>query len=413
MDPHKPLKVVMLASSYPRSAEDSAAIFLRYLAESLSQRGIEVHVLAPSDKKGGRRLENKVAVHRFQYFPAAWQQLAYGSGILPNLRRNPWLWVQVPFFLISMTSSLLRLLWKERPDIIHGHWVLPQGLVAVLTKPFFKIPIISTAHGSDAFALRSSLMRRLKQFAVAKSDAWTANTRATSDALELHSSLPKPHIIPIGVDVDHFCSGNRVGLRQELPENELLALFVGRLVENKGAYDLLQAFSLLPLDLHARTSLWVVGDGEERSKLQEYAQTAGISHKIRFWGSIDNHRLPDFYAAADLFVAPSFAAATGSSEGQGVVFLEAFAARLCVLATRVGGISEVVEDGHTGVLVEPHDPQQLSAAMSNLLGNERLRLEFAQNAFSKVKKHYDWKKIAQDFGDLYLSVLKSRQGEDT
>ena len=395
----------MLASSYPRSAEDSAAIFLRHLAESLSQLGIEVHVLAPSDKKGGKCLENEVAVHRFQYFPAAWQQLAYGSGILPNLRRNPWLWIQVPFFLISMTSSLLRLLWKERPDLIHAHWVLPQGLIAVLAKLFYKLAVITTAHGGDAFALRGRLLGSLKRFVLRYGDAWTSNTQATSYAFEQDGSLPNPYIIPMGVDVQRFHSGHRKPLRRKLPEDELLVLFVGRLVEKKGVDDLLRAFSLLPAALRAKTTLWVVGDGEQRPWLQQYTEDLGISSKVYFWGQTSNDLLPDFYAAADLFVAPSVEIPSGDTEGQGVVLLEAFAARLCVVATRVGGISEVVEDGYTGMLVEAHNPQQLAATIEKLLSDSKLRIELAENAYAKVKKDYGWDKIAFAFESLYRDLI--------
>ena len=404
MDRNKPLKVLMLASGYPRSREDTAAIFLRHLAESLNQRGIRVHVLAPADKEPETRVEGNINVHRFQYFPSHLQKLAYGSGILPNLKQNPWLWVEVPFFIALMGCSLLRLLWKERPDLIHAHWVLPQGLVALLAKFFYRIPVITTAHGADAFALRGRLMGWLKWFVLTESAAWTSNTRATSAAFGRIGSLPKPHIIPMGVNLEHFQSGRRTNLRTGLPENEFLVLFVGRLVEKKGVDDLLRAFSLLPAELRAKTILWVVGDGESRTRLQRYAEALGIGEKVRFWGRISNQLLPDFYAAGDLFVAPSIEATSGDTEGQGVVLLEAFAARLCVLATHVGGISEVVEDGHTGILVEPRNPQQLATAMEKLLGNKRLRAELAENAFAKVK-NYDWEKITKDFEDLYRAVL--------
>lgn len=406
MEKRRPLKVFMLTSSYPRGREDSAGVFLRYLAENLSQRGLEVHVLAPAYRKGGTCIEGNVHVHRFQYLPARLQKLAYGSGILPNLKENPWLWIQVPFFLISMTYALIRIIQRERPNLIHAHWVLPQGLAAVFAKSFFKIPVIITAHGGDAFALRGSLVGWLKRFVLRLSDAWTSNTQATSRALAQGRSLPKPHIIPMGVNVKHFQGGQRTALRGELPEGKLLVLFVGRLVENKGVDDLLRAFSLLPPELQAKTTLWVVGDGESRTRLQRYAETLGIGDKVRFWGQISNQRLPDFYAAGDLFVAPSIEASSGDTEGQGVVFLEAFAARLCVIATRVGGISEVVEDGCTGILVEPRNPQQLAIATETLLGNERLRSQLAENAFAKVKKYYDWQKIAVDFENLYRDKIK-------
>lgn len=401
---YKPLKVLMLASSYPRSKEDSASIFLRHLAESLSQRGIKVHVLIPADNEWGTRAEGDIIVHRFRYFPKRLQKLAYGSGILPNLSQNRWLWTEVPFFLAAMTFSLLRLISKQRPDLIHAHWVLPQGLIAVLAKLLYKLPVITTAHGGDAFALRAGLMRKLKRLVLRRGDAWTANTHATARAFAAEGAAQQPYIIPMGVDVEYFGKGCRSTLRSELPGEELLVLFVGRLVEKKGVDDLLAAFSLLSAELRARTTLWVVGEGESHGNLRQCAEGLGIIGKVRFWGHITNYRLPDFYAAADLFVVPSIEATSGDTEGQGVVLLEAFAARLCVLATSTGGIPEVVDNGYTGILVEPRNPQQLSVAMEKLLRDRQLREKLANNAFARVK-NYDWEKIAEELEGVYRAIL--------
>src|SRR5258705_4738507 len=109
MDRQPGLKVLFLTSSYPRSNDDAASIFLRYLADHLADQGLNIHVLAPADVTGGSRSEGKIVVHRFGYFPRAWRALAYGSGIMPNLRRCPWLWLQVPCFLLTMTIVPFRL----------------------------------------------------------------------------------------------------------------------------------------------------------------------------------------------------------------------------------------------------------------------------------------------------------------
>jgi len=404
----EPLNVLMLVSSYPRSKEDTASVFLRHLAHSLSERGIHIQVLTPAEGRGGSQMEENVSVHRFRYFPKRLQKLAYGSGILPNLKRAPWLWIEVPLFLICMTGSLIRLIRKHRPDLIHAHWILPQGLIAVLAKYLYGTPIITTAHGADAFALQSRLSNWLKQFVVVKSDVWTSNTRFTSEAIGFgySASLPKPHVIPMGVNVELFSSGDRTKLRRQLPQNELLVLFIGRLVEKKGCHDLLQAYSLISPGLRARTTLWIVGDGDEGVKLREYAARIGAEAKIRFWGAISNFLLPDFYAAADLFAVPSIEAESGDTEGQGVVLLEAFAGMTCVLATRVGGISEVVRDGLNGVLLEPHDPRQLATAMERLLSDESLRARLAKSAFADVKA-YGWEKVAEKFEELYRQISPS------
>lgn len=406
---NRALKVLLLASSYPRSPHDTASVFLRYLAEQLADRGIEVSVLAPADGKGGKRLEGRVTVSRFQYFPVALQALAYGSGIMPNLKRSPWLWVQAPFFVLSMAYCLLRLIRNEKPTLVHAHWILPQGFIGALAKLFLKTPLITTVHGADSFALRGPISTRVKRFIIATSNAWTANTPATASAIGPLASLPKPIVIPMGVDIGLFAGGNRAKLRAELPQDELLLLFVGRLVEKKGCHDLLQGFSLLPSDLRARTTLWIVGDGDQKSRLESSAQSLGIAHKVRFWGTIPNERLPDFYAAADLFAAPSVEAASGDTEGQGVVLLEAFAARACVVTTRVGGIDNLVTDGVTGRVLEPGHPQSLADAIEQLLRDAALRDRLAENAFRRAQELYDWKCIAAQFEKVYRSILQSRQ----
>ena len=402
-----PLKILFLTSSYPRSQEDTASVFLRYLAGKLAKRGLDVHVLAPADGKGGTSIEGELTVHRFQYFPTALQALAYGSGIMPNLKRSPWLWLQVPFFLIVMTMRLVRLLTAQPFDVIHAHWILPQGIVGLLGAYLYRVPLVVTAHGTDAFALPSRFINRLKRLVITRSNIWTSNTPTTADAVIRNSYLPKPRIIPMGVDIAHFSNGNSAMLRRELAQGEFLILFVGRLTENKGCHDLLHAFSLLGRSTRTRTTLWVIGDGDQRIKLEQNTKHLSIQEKVRFLGTMSHQRLPDFYAAADLVVIPSIQGPSGEAEGQGVVILEAFAARACVLATRLGGICSVVSDHVTGVLVEPSNPKALAGAMEQLLLDPNLRKRLADTAFADVNARYGWERIAGKFEKLYREASKS------
>ncbi len=399
-----PLKVLFLTSSYPRSSDDSASVFLRYLADTLADRDIEIHVLAPAPARAEKSIEGDVTVHRFQYFPAGLQKLAYGSGIMPNLARSPYLWIQVPFFLYAMAKTLIRLLRRERMSVIHAHWIIPQGLIAVLVKRFFRTPVITTAHGADVFALRGKVKNGLKRLVISRSDAWTANSKATAGAAGGDSLMPAPHIIPMGVDVKLFSGGNRDRLRSQLPGDDFLVLFVGRLVEKKGCGDLLRAHALLPENLKLRTTLWIVGDGDQRRDLELTAKNLGIGRKVRFWGTISNRALPEFYAAADLFIAPSIEASSGDTEGLGVVILEAFAGRVCVVATRSGGITSVVTDEITGLLVEQRNPKALAEAMNRLLADAKLRAQLVENAFTQVSERYNWNRIGEQFEMLYREV---------
>jgi glycosyltransferase involved in cell wall biosynthesis len=124
---------------------------------------------------------------------------------------------------------------------------------------------------------------------------------------------------------------------------------------------------------------------------------------------VSQENLPDIFAAADVVVVPSKLGSAGETEGQGVVVLEAFAARACVLATRFGGIPSMVRDDDTGLLVEPENPQALADAIQRLLNQPELRRRLADNAFAEVRDHYSWIKIAGEFAQLYREVLASRQ----
>ncbi len=409
MTSRSPLKVLFLTSSYPRSEPDTAAVFLRYLAEALAARGIEVHVLSPADGKSTTKMEGAVTVHRFQYFPVRWQQLAYGSGILSNLQRSPWLRAQVPFYVAAMTLSLLRLLRAQHFDLLHAHWIVPQGLIGILANKLYAVPLVTTAHGADAFALRGRFSRFLKRLVIAHTTVCTVNTPATLRAIGSEASSRPARLMPMGVDVARFACGDRALLRQLIPNDRFLLLFVGRLVEKKGCHDLLRAMALLTPLFQKRATLWIVGDGDQKSALKKTAKDTGLDQQIRFWGVVPNDQLPNFYAAADLFIAPSIETPSGDTEGQGVVLLEAFAARTCVLATRVGGIDAVVHDQVTGILVPPAQPEKLAQWIENLMNNSVLRSTLANNAFTEVKERYDWHNLAGNFAQLYGEILNSQR----
>ena len=205
MSPTAPLTILFLTSSYPRNDTDNSSIFLRHLAKHLALQGAKVHVLAPHHSHVKRHtLDKNVTTHWFKYLPISWPTLTYGSGILPNLKKNLFLYLQVPFFLISLFFSLLFLCLKITPNVIHAHWIIPQGFIAVLVGKLLNIPVIATAHGGDAFSLNNSLLGQLKSFTLRHCKAWTSNTSATAQAFKTSSKLPHPTIIPMGVEIEHF-----------------------------------------------------------------------------------------------------------------------------------------------------------------------------------------------------------------
>ena len=396
--------VLFLTSSYPRNETDTASVFLSHLARAVHGEGARVHVLAPDDVDAVHWQGDVGAVlHFFRYFPRRLQRLAYGAGILDNLARKPWLWFQVPFFVIAMFLMTVRLCRRVRPDIIHAHWIIPQGVVGVIVGRLLRIPVVTTAHGSDAFGLGGRVLQGVKHWVVRHSAAWTSNTPATAKAA-MSGNTPKKEavIVPMGVDSRRFQCTGAGRLKSSVKDGVHTILFVGRLIQQKGVRDLLLALPLLPDSLRRKTQLWIVGDGPERSVLVQLAVTIGFADRVRFFGKIDNAALVEYYAAADVFVSPSH------REGQGVVYLEALAAGVPVVATRVGGIPDMLTDFETALLVSPHDPEEIAQAIAKLAQAADLRLKLVQNGAELVAAVYDWSKIGKNFLSLYRQCMRGR-----
>ncbi|CCE24935.1 glycosyltransferase [Methylotuvimicrobium alcaliphilum] len=191
-----------------------------------------------------------------------------------------------------------------------------------------------------------------------------------------------------------------------LNSDTLVLLFVGRLVEKKGVADLIRAVHLLPDDLKHKTELWIIGDGTERDSLEALACRYGLSDRVKFHGRIPNQDLTDYYAAADIFIAPSVVDGKGDTEGQGVILLEAMASGTAVISTKTGGISEVITHLKTGLLISPEQPEELEAAIERLMVNSDLRQALATAGQSRAQL-YDWSIIGERFSALYRQLTGS------
>jgi len=145
----------------------------------------------------------------------------------------------------------------------------------------------------------------------------------------------------------------------------------------------------------------VVGDGSERSELERLANNLGLSQNITFVGRVSEDGVPPYMAAADVFVLPSL------SEGFGIVNLEAMAAGLPIVATNIGGIPSLIEDGVNGFLVDPGNAVQIASRVSLLLSDARLRHLMSANNKKKVKQ-YTVDNVADDLERVYLSCVHAK-----
>lgn len=404
-------RILCVTSTLPRWSGDSTASFVLHLAQDLQALGWRVDVLAPH-AAGAATLETMggVRVERFRYlWPATQQTVCYGGGALINLRKSSWNAVKVPFLVAAELGAVLLRLASQRYDLVHSHWIVPQGLVGTIACALARKPHLVTVHGGDIFGLRGALLQWLKRLALRGAGAITVNSGATQRAVrELIGPARTIVQVPMGVATEPpgtlaLERAQQLRARWRRGQGPLL-VFVGRLVEEKGPADLLRAVAALREDL-PDVSVLLVGDGPERAALERLARELGLADRAGFAGWVDPPDVPAHLAAADIFVAPSRRGADGWVEAQGLAVLEAMASGVPVIATRLGGVSESVEHERTGLLVDEQAPLQIAAAVRRLAGSPQLGRALAAAAQAQVRHAFSRPASAAAFSQVYAELL--------
>lgn len=390
----KPVLLV-LTSTYPRWRGDTEPGFVHKLSTHLTE-SFDVHVLTPHTPDSlSRESIDGVCIHRYRYAPAALETLTHRGGIVSNIKRSPFKLLLLPAFLIAQLIATLYWLIKIRPAVMHAHWIIPQGLVARLALIAYRKPcrFVITSHGTDTHAFRSPVFKALKRYIISRADRILVVSTALKAMLLSDTGLAhdKIDILSMGVDFDTF-SPNPATPRAY---DELL--FVGRLVESKGAADLLQAVATI-VQSGRQISLRIVGSGPEEEQLKALTHTLGIADLVTFQGAIENSSLPDLYRRATILVAPY-----SGEEGLGLVLIEASGCECPVLCTDIPGTRDIVINGQTGISVSPGSPTLLADKITHLLEDAELRQLLARNARTWVTERYSWSTISNKHMQTLLS----------
>jgi glycosyltransferase involved in cell wall biosynthesis len=323
--------------------------------------------------------------------------------------------LKVPALLVAELWAVLVHLASREFDVVHSHWILPQGLLAGLAATVSRTPHVATIHGGDVFALRGATFARLKLLAMRLADVTTANSTATLQAaLDLGAAASRTVRIPMGASEPPPDSATaampvRASFRQGAGP---LLVFVGRLIEEKGADDLLHAIAILSKNWPDIRAL-LVGDGQARAELKQLAARLGVAERVTFIGWVDASQVPTYLAAADVFVGPSKRSPQGWQEAQGLSFVEAMLSGVPVVATDSGGITDLVRHEVTGLVVPQNDPASIAAAVERLLRDDELRTSVVATAARLTRAEYTRKIAAERFSALYESLrvgAGSREG---
>ena len=403
------MKVLVITTTFPRRKDDPLPSFVLDLSRGLHQLGLEIVVLTPYCE-GSERFEvlEGIRIYRYPYFyPVRYQRLVDGNGILPNIKKNYFALIQLPFLFFSEVYFAFRIVNNEKIDIIHSHWLVPNGLVGAICQRYFGVKHILTEHAAGLVALDKLPFNQIVlRFIFNNTTTVTTVSGYIKNILEgkLMSAFKNRSnfgisIIPMGVEIGRCRKHEDKEILKQIKNihSKNILLFIGRLVEKKGLGFLIDAMPTILAET-PDTMLIVLGDGPLREFWESQARCLNISHKIQFLGRVSDNEKWDFLSIADILIIPSLVTPEKDTEGLPVVIMEGLACGIPVVASDVGGIKDAVEDEYNGFLIEEKRIDLISEKVLYLLKNPLIYATLSEHAKESSKK-YDWNVIAKQYFD--------------
>lgn len=390
-------------------------VYVRDLSRYLGREGIHLDVFTRSQD---------------EHVPHVLHDLGYGNRVahIPAGPEDPLPKKKLVDHIPSYVDHILDFSRRKglRYDVIHSHYWM-SGIAAERLKEVWNVPVIQMFHTLGRVKQQIAQTEGEGEYRVTGekrtmnlADRIVAATNTEKEQLQSLYQVPpeKITVIPPGVDLSRFYpippdeSKEYVGI----PEETRMLLFVGRIEPLKGIETLLKALALIQQGsgLGERLCLAIIGgevegrtgdEDDEMSHLFELCKKYGLDDLVTFLGKQDQDSLPYYYSAAELVVMPSH------YESFGMVALESMACGTPVVASQVGGLAHLVDDGVTGYQVPVEDPQALSERITGLLEDKALRYRMGHDAFAFAKK-YGWGNITQQIIQLYHRIVAEHHGRE-
>lgn len=390
------MRILHVVTAFPRGPEDVIAPWLVELIVRLRGAGHDVEVFTSAYRGGGNTEYRGIPVHRFRYAPAGWEDLTHDEAAPDRMRRSlRYKLLPLPYVLGGMWA--IWRLTRRRYDVVHVHWPVPHALFGWVARLFGRARIVSSWYGVELRWVQSSLpwLRWFVRWALKISDAVVAISSYTAGEIGRFARTPV-RVIP-------YTLGFAPPTAQRSPATGQFAiLFVGRLVERKGVTHLVEAVRRLPAGLHPR--LTVIGDGPERASLEAQIARDDLGDRVTVRGRVSEAELREAYAASNVLVLPSILDARGDTEGLGVVLLEAMSYGVPVIGSDLGGITDIVQNGETGLLVPPGDPDALAAALTRIAQDGGLARRLGEAGRKHVATVFGWPAIMAQWEECYASA---------
>ncbi|MBP6889205.1 MAG: glycosyltransferase family 4 protein [Candidatus Moranbacteria bacterium] len=391
-------KIVVFSPFYPPHTgglESHSDEFNKHL----SSRGVDIHVFAPRLPEDAPRQENRYQRVSITRFPA-WEIIHN----YPLPKYWPFWWNQ-EFFI------LFKKLFQEQPDIVISRTrFFSTSLLAIIYAKLKKVPLVHIEHGSGFAEFNGYFKTKLGQiydlifgqFVLRSAHRIVGNSHATKLFVKKLCGRSDCKVIYRGVEIKKILSAQIDTSLASTKEDQkdIYIGYIGRLIDGKGVTDLLLALAKL------KSNHWrclIVGDGPEKSKLEDISRELGIQHQVDFFGNQSFEKAMGILKACDIIVNPSY------TEGIPTSIIEAALCRKAIIATDVGGTKEIITGKDDGFLIPPRHPEILLEKLEILMENEYLRNRFSEAAFFLVHEKFSWNRAIDEYLEIFSALLANKK----
>jgi len=402
------MKVIHVATAFPRHRDDPITPWLVELVRRQRQAGIDASVLAPAYKGGPDEESTGVPVRRFRYAPRFLETLTHDQAVPDRIRDRPASAALVPPYLAAGCAAAANL-GRGGPDLVHVHWPMPHALFGASMRRASRgrTAMVCSFYSVEVNWVDQRLpwLRPFLEWSIRSADAVTAISTSTARSVQglwdrSVAVVPYAAVIP---DV----SPDRIRPALSSATDPVRLLFVGRLVERKGVEVLVRALARLR---HTRDAeLVIVGSGNREDSVRRTAALEGVADHVHMRGFVTAEQLSQEYAESDIFVLPAVVDSRGDTEGLGVVLLEALAYERPVIASRAGGIPDIVIDGETGWLSDPGDSEVLARRILDVISDPDEARRVAAQGKRRAEARFSWERILEETTAVYSSAVEARR----
>lgn len=457
-----PLHIGVLTHNYPRFPGDFSGSFIHALCHELAHQGQNLTLFAPYDPAythAGIVHNSQSTIYNLQLislslyryiWPDRFHRLGYMRSMQSDLALRLESYLLSPGLFVAGIIHVVRQVRKAQAaghpfDILHAHWLLPNGFIAAVVSRIMGIPLVVSIPGSDAQVARANpLFRRMARFAFNQASLLTANSADLRSAVvEIGADPARFDLILYGVDpnelqpdetgvtalrerlgildselpIMEYDSSVQAGKEEEYeyespscrkrsdvtlsPRHPFTLLCVGRMVYKKGFDVMIRALAEPELS-HRDLRLIMIGDGDQKAEWQALAAELGVAEKILWVGTIPKDEIGVYYNLADVLVMPSV---SRPADGLNVCVLDAMSCATPVVGTNVAGNPLAIVDGKTGFIVPEGDAQALARALAQLADDEPLRQRLGRASRARVENELSWPYLARRYIEHFQELV--------